>query len=59
MVHALLLEGNDRRIISDNYLLAGEPDYQHVKKLLRKSFVRRIRLTIWRSAFENCRHFTR
>lgn len=55
MIHAL--EGKARRIISDDYLPAGKPDYQHVKKLLRESFGSEATPDVWRSTLENRRRF--
>jgi hypothetical protein len=51
------LEGKARRIISDDYLPAGKPDYQHVKKLLRESFGSEATLDVWRTTLENRRRY--
>jgi hypothetical protein len=55
MIHAL--EGKARRIISDDYLPAGKPDYQHVKKLLRESFGSEATPDVWRTTIENRRRY--
>jgi hypothetical protein len=55
MIHAL--EGKARRIISDDYLPAGKPDYQHVKKLLRESFGSEATPDVWRTTLENRRRY--
>ncbi len=54
------LEGKARRIISDNYLPAGEkPSFDHLAKLLRESFASDASPDVWLPMLESRQRYSK